>query len=57
MRMLVRGVAATTLALMISGCGFWGDSEEEIEPNPLVSFEAEKSVDVLWSADIGADLG
>lgn len=57
MKMLVRGVAATTLALMISGCGFWGDSEKEIEPNPLVSFEAEKSVDVLWSADVGADLG
>lgn len=57
MNMLVRGVAATTIALAISGCGFWGGSETEIEPNPLVSFEAEKTVEVLWSADIGDDLG
>lgn len=57
MKMLVRGVAATAMAVMISGCGFWGDSEEEIAPNALVSFEAEKSVDVLWSADVGSGLG
>lgn len=57
MKMLVRGVAATAMAVMISGCGFWGDSEEEIAPNSLVSFEAEKTVDVLWSADVGSGLG
>jgi len=57
MKMLVRGVAATALALAVSGCSLWGESEVEIEPNPLVSFEAEKSVEVLWSADVGAGLG
>lgn len=57
MKVLVRGLTATALAVMISGCSFWGDSEEEIRPNELVSFEAEKSVSVLWSTDIGEGFG
>ncbi len=57
MKLLVRGVAATALAVAISGCGFWGDSEEEVQPNPLVSFAEEKEVEVLWSADVGKGLG
>ncbi|MGB0468052.1 MAG: outer membrane protein assembly factor BamB [Pontibacterium sp.] len=57
MKMLVRGMALAGLSLVISGCGFWADSEEEIQPNPLPSFTEEKTVDVIWSADIGVGLG
>lgn len=57
MKMFVRGMAVAALAAAISGCGFWGDSEQEVKPAELVSFEAEKSVDVLWSTQVGSGLG
>lgn len=43
-------------AISLSGCGLWSGSNE-IEPQSLVDFEADKSFDVRWSADIGASLG
>ncbi|MGH1429996.1 MAG: outer membrane protein assembly factor BamB [Neptuniibacter sp.] len=57
MKSLVRTISAGLLATVLSGCGLWGDSGEEVEPNPLVSFEAEKEVDVLWSVSVGSGPG
>jgi len=50
-------VTAGVLAALISGCGFFGDSGEEVKPSQLISFEAEKQVDVLWSVAVGSGLG
>ena len=57
MKSLCRLAAVSIASLIIAGCGFWGDDGEEVEPNPLVSFEAEKTVSVLWSASVGSGLG
>ena len=57
MKSLVRTISAGLLATVLSGCGLWGDSGEEVEPNSLVSFEAEKEVDVLWSVSVGSGPG
>ena len=57
MKNLYRMAAVGIVSAVISGCGFWGDDGEEIKPNPLVSFEQEKEVSVLWSASIGSGPG
>ncbi|WP_136681432.1 outer membrane protein assembly factor BamB [Neptunomonas sp. XY-337] len=44
------------LSAAISGCSLWGGSDE-VEPSPLVDFDAEKQVIVEWSRSIGGDLG
>lgn len=49
-RLLFACLATTVLA----GCGGSGD---EIEPNELVSFTSEKSINVVWSKNIGSNLG
>lgn len=56
MKQLCRFVLISISVLSISACGWWG-GEVEIEPAELVSFEAEKKVDVLWKASIGSGLG
>ncbi|WP_372739587.1 outer membrane protein assembly factor BamB [Neptunomonas sp.] len=54
---MLRRIASIALfSLALSGCGFWGGSEE-VQPNKLVDFTAEKKVVVRWSANIGGDLG
>lgn len=47
----------TLSSALLSACGFWGDKGEEVAPTPLVSFDAEKEVKVLWSASVGSGLG
>ncbi len=47
-------VLAASLAL--SGCSWFG-SDDEVKPNPLVEFEAEKKIERLWSASAGAGSG
>lgn len=54
--MLRRFASIALFSLALSGCGFWGGSEE-VQPNKLVDFTAEKKVVVRWSANIGGDLG
>ncbi|WP_415889095.1 outer membrane protein assembly factor BamB [Neptuniibacter sp. SY11_33] len=56
MKSLVRVTAVGLLAAVVSGCGFWGDDGEEIEPTPLESFDAEKKVSVLWSTSAGSGM-
>jgi outer membrane protein assembly factor BamB len=54
---MFRRIAFVSLvSFALSGCGLWGGSDE-VEPNKLVDFAAEKKVVVQWSADIGGDLG
>lgn len=57
MNSLKRFLSIGVVAAIISGCGFWEDSGEEVTPNPLVSFEAEKKVKVLWTASVGSGPG
>lgn len=54
--MLYRIASITFLSIALSGCGLWGGSEE-VQPNDLVDFTADKKVVVQWSVDIGGDLG
>lgn len=53
MMKLQRIACAAIATVVLTGCGFWGGSEE-VEPNKLVDFAAEKQVSVLWSSDIGS---
>ncbi|MBY4678884.1 outer membrane protein assembly factor BamB [Marinobacterium arenosum] len=52
MASLLRAMTLGLAAMLLSACSLW-DSSEELEPNPLVDFEAEKQVEVLWSASVG----
>ncbi len=52
----VRSGCLVILAGLLSGCGLWS-SEDEIKPAELVDFQAQKTVSVLWSEDIGNPLG
>jgi outer membrane protein assembly factor BamB len=47
-------IALTGIAVLLAGCSGNGD---EIEPSPLVKFDAVKKVNVLWSKDIGSSFG
>lgn len=57
MNKVVQMAAIGLVSTVIAGCGFWGDEGEEVPPSPLVTFEAEKQVSVLWSASIGSGMG
>lgn len=50
--MLRRLLAVSMISLSIAGCSMWGSSDE-VEPNPLVDFTAERQVVVKWSAQVG----
>ncbi len=54
--MFHRIASLALVAVTLSGCGLWGGSDE-VEPNKLVEFAAEKQVAVKWSADAGGSLG
>lgn len=56
MKQLCRLALISISVLGLSACGWWG-GEVEIEPAELVSFDAEKEVEVLWSTSVGAGLG
>ncbi len=51
---------AVLLVLLVSGCGWFGGDDnapEEIKPNPLLPFEAEETLGVVWNKKIGAGAG
>ena len=50
--MLKKALLIGLTASVLSGCSLWGGSDE-IEPNPLVDFTAEKQFVVKWSAQVG----
>lgn len=54
--MFQRIASIALISLSLTGCGLWGGSDE-VEPNKLVDFTAEKQVAVKWSVDVGGDLG
>ncbi|MBQ0757278.1 MAG: outer membrane protein assembly factor BamB [Amphritea sp.] len=56
MKQLCRLALISISVLSLSACGWWG-GEVEIEPAELVSFDAEKKVEVLWKTSVGAGLG
>jgi outer membrane protein assembly factor BamB len=56
MNKLFRVLAVGTLVASVSGCSLWSSSDE-VEPNELVDFKSERSVDVIWSARVGDGLG
>lgn len=56
MNKLFRVLAAGVLVASVSGCSLWSSSDE-VEPNELVDFESERSVDVVWSARVGSGFG
>lgn len=59
MKSALRIISTGLIVALLSGCGFlgFGDEGEEVTPNPLVSFDAEKKVEVLWSATVGSGPG
>lgn len=44
-------VALASFTLILGGCSSTG---EKIEPSPLVTFDSQKTISVLWSRDIGS---
>ena len=44
-------LALASFTLILAGCSSTG---EEIEPSPLVTFDSQKKISVLWSKDIGS---
>lgn len=45
------------LVSMLSGCSlFLGEAEVSMDPEPVV-FDAQKRLDVVWSSNVGGDLG
>lgn len=53
MKLLTRLAVVGLLSANLTACG-WFSSEIEIEPAPLVSFEAEKKADVVWRTSVGS---
>ncbi len=45
------------ISLTLSGCGMFSSETRTDAPTPLAQFEAEQSLDLLWSVDIGGELG
>ncbi|MFW1678449.1 outer membrane protein assembly factor BamB [Pontibacter sp. JAM-7] len=50
-------LSAGLVCLLLAGCGFFGDGGDAIKPSPLVDFEPQKQVKVLWSVNVGEGLG
>ena len=49
----IAGLALATL--LVTGCGLFGDDEEELEPAELVDFDEAINVKRLWSAKLGGE--
>lgn len=56
MKCWVKTAAAIAVGVSLAGCGLFS-SEETVEPNPLVDFEAEQQFQQLWSLSTGGSLG
>ncbi len=49
-------LAAAVIGTSLSGCGMFS-SEQKVQPAELVDFEQEQALKVLWSVNVGGDLG
>jgi outer membrane protein assembly factor BamB len=50
-----RYLLALSAAVLLAGCGLFGDDDEELEPAELIDFETKVPVKRLWSTKIGSD--
>ena len=50
-----RYLLALSAAVLLAGCGLFGDDDEELEPAELIDFETKVPVKRLWSTRIGGD--
>ncbi|KAA0876640.1 outer membrane protein assembly factor BamB [Nitrincola tapanii] len=57
MRSLVKTTVSLVLVSLLTGCGFWGGKKDEVRPAPLVDFQTESQVQVVWSAQVGSGPG
>ena len=55
MKLTPRTLMLGGCALLIAGCGLFGDDEEELLPQELVGFEATVEVRRIWSAKVGGE--
>jgi outer membrane protein assembly factor BamB len=53
--LLGRNLLAVSAAILLSGCGLFGDDDEQLEPAELVEFETKVPIKRLWKTKIGAD--
>jgi outer membrane protein assembly factor BamB len=53
--LLGRNLLAVSAAILLSGCGLFGDDDEELEPAELIEFETKVPIKRLWNTKIGAD--
>lgn len=57
---LLRPLSIALATTLLAGCGWFGGDDnapEEIEPNPLTSFNAEAKLETTWSRKIGGGAG
>jgi outer membrane protein assembly factor BamB len=50
-----RNLLALSAAFLLSGCGLFGDDDEELEPAELIDFETKVPIKRAWKTKIGAD--
>lgn len=50
-----RNLLALSVAVLLAGCGLFGDDDEELEPAELIEFETKVPVKRLWSTKVGGD--
>ncbi len=50
-----RYLLALSAAVLLAGCGLFGDDDEELEPAELIDFETKVPVKRLWKTKIGGD--
>ena len=55
MRPFGRNLLALSAAFLLSGCGLFGDDDEELEPAELIDFETKVPIKRAWKTNIGAD--
>ena len=55
MRPFGRNLLALSAAFLVSGCGLFGDDDEELEPAELIDFETKVPIKRAWKTNIGAD--
>jgi outer membrane protein assembly factor BamB len=53
MKFLARFLLFGGVAVLIAGCGIFGDDDDELPPKELIKFEATLPIKKVWSAKVG----
>ena len=53
MKLLLRFLLLTAPAILIAGCGLFGDDDDVLPPKELLKFDATLPVKKAWSAKVG----